>query len=309
MLRRVEDRSATGRSSAGGRHQRHPAPSSWPAGAAREGAASHGLLVRHAVLQQPPPQAGWSPLQPAGADATSCWRCCTTSRPLSTAPAPGRDAAPPGRGRARREVGRAGSPRASPGSCCCTRPAATSASYYSGDDAATLPLLAIGAVGVVGTLDPHQRRGHQADDRGVRARDVDRAARRPHQADCCSLTGFFRTQGTILVKARADAVGRPPARCRRRWWPRPQRTRARRRSDATTARAACRQLPTSTAAHPGRRGRHRRRRPRAALRVIAARRPRGAIGRNMTVFEYGGKAAHRRLRGALPDGGASPAST
>ena len=78
--------------------------------------------------------------------------------------------------------------------------AETNLAYYSGDDAMTLPLLAIGGVGVVGTsthfCGTQTRAMIDAFERGDVA-----AAARLHRQLLPIYTGIFRTQGTILVKA------------------------------------------------------------------------------------------------------------
>ncbi|WP_375478229.1 4-hydroxy-tetrahydrodipicolinate synthase [uncultured Jatrophihabitans sp.] len=78
--------------------------------------------------------------------------------------------------------------------------AETGLAFYSGDDASTLPLLAVGAVGVVGTsthfCGPDTKAMIEAYLRG----DVAEALRL-HQQLLPIFTGIFRTQGTILVKA------------------------------------------------------------------------------------------------------------
>jgi 4-hydroxy-tetrahydrodipicolinate synthase len=80
--------------------------------------------------------------------------------------------------------------------------------YYSGDDKFTLPLLAIGAVGVVGVpthlFARRTRDMIEAYDAGdvVRARDA-------HRALLPAFTGFFRAQGAILAKAALGLVGLP----------------------------------------------------------------------------------------------------
>ena len=79
--------------------------------------------------------------------------------------------------------------------------AETGLAFYSGDDANTLPLLAVGGVGVVGTSTHFSGRGHDGDDRGVRARRRRRGAARCTEQLLPIFTGIFRTQGTILVKA------------------------------------------------------------------------------------------------------------
>jgi 4-hydroxy-tetrahydrodipicolinate synthase len=83
----------------------------------------------------------------------------------------------------------------------------TDLAYYSGDDAMTLPLLAVGGVGVVGTSTHFSgigtKRLIQAYGRG----DVDEALRL-HRQLLPIYTGIFRTQGVILVKAGLSLQGR-----------------------------------------------------------------------------------------------------
>ncbi|MGH3738582.1 MAG: 4-hydroxy-tetrahydrodipicolinate synthase [Micromonosporaceae bacterium] len=80
--------------------------------------------------------------------------------------------------------------------------------YYSGEDAATLPMLSVGGVGVVGTSTHFTGVGTkqliEAYERGDTAE-----ALRLHQALLPLYTGIFRSQGTILVKAGLDALGLP----------------------------------------------------------------------------------------------------
>lgn len=93
--------------------------------------------------------------------------------------------------------------------------AETDLAYYSGNDAETLSLLAIGGVGVVGTSTHFSGRETKemitAFDRGDNA-----AALALHRQLLPIYTGVFRTQGTILVKAGLRARGldvgpvRPP---------------------------------------------------------------------------------------------------
>ncbi|HVU92241.1 MAG TPA: 4-hydroxy-tetrahydrodipicolinate synthase [Jatrophihabitans sp.] len=78
--------------------------------------------------------------------------------------------------------------------------AATDLAYYSGDDAMTLPLLSVGAVGVVGTSTHFSGRGTKAMIEAFERGDVAEALRL-HRALLPIYTGIFRTQGTILVKA------------------------------------------------------------------------------------------------------------
>jgi 4-hydroxy-tetrahydrodipicolinate synthase len=84
----------------------------------------------------------------------------------------------------------------------------TDLAYYSGEDAATLPLLSIGAVGVVGTsthfIGPRTKDMIQAFERGDTA-----GALALHRQLLPLFTGIFRTQGTILVKAGLRALGLP----------------------------------------------------------------------------------------------------
>jgi 4-hydroxy-tetrahydrodipicolinate synthase len=84
----------------------------------------------------------------------------------------------------------------------------TELAYYSGEDAATLPLLSIGAVGVVGTsthfIGPQTRAMIEAYERGDTA-----GALALHRQLLPLFTGIFRTQGTILVKAGLRALGLP----------------------------------------------------------------------------------------------------
>lgn len=84
----------------------------------------------------------------------------------------------------------------------------TDLAYYSGDDAATLPLLAIGAVGIVGTsthfVGARTKDMIEAFERGEVA-----AARASHFRLLPIFTGIFRTQGSILVKAGLNQLGLP----------------------------------------------------------------------------------------------------
>jgi 4-hydroxy-tetrahydrodipicolinate synthase len=85
---------------------------------------------------------------------------------------------------------------------------ATDLAFYSGDDKLTLPLLAVGAVGVVGVpthlFGPPTKQMIEAYERG----DVAEALRLHHQL-LPVYTGFFRTQGVILTKAALRLAGRP----------------------------------------------------------------------------------------------------
>jgi len=78
--------------------------------------------------------------------------------------------------------------------------AETGLAYYSGNDAETLPLLSVGAVGVVGTSTHFSGRGTKALIEAYLRGDVAEALQL-HRQLLPIYTGIFRTQGTILVKA------------------------------------------------------------------------------------------------------------
>jgi 4-hydroxy-tetrahydrodipicolinate synthase len=86
--------------------------------------------------------------------------------------------------------------------------ARTDLAYYSGDDAATLPLLSVGGVGLVGTSTHFT---------GAMAKDMIEAYERADVAGALALhrkalplfTGIFRSPGTMLVKAGLRALGLP----------------------------------------------------------------------------------------------------
>ncbi|GAA2473409.1 4-hydroxy-tetrahydrodipicolinate synthase [Winogradskya humida] len=84
----------------------------------------------------------------------------------------------------------------------------TDLAFYSGEDAATLPLLAVGAAGVIGTsthfVGPRTKEMILAYERGDVA-----GALALHRQMLPLYTGIFRTQGTILVKAGLRALGLP----------------------------------------------------------------------------------------------------
>jgi 4-hydroxy-tetrahydrodipicolinate synthase len=86
--------------------------------------------------------------------------------------------------------------------------ARTDLAYYAGDDAATLPLLAVGGVGVVGTSTHFTGTGTKQMIEAYERGDV-AEARRLHLALLPLYTGIFRTQGTILVKAGLNLRGLP----------------------------------------------------------------------------------------------------
>jgi 4-hydroxy-tetrahydrodipicolinate synthase len=84
----------------------------------------------------------------------------------------------------------------------------TDLAFYCGDDATTLPMLAIGAVGIVGTSTHFT---------GQQTKELIQAYARGDVAEALALhrrllplfTGVFRTQGTILVKAGLAIKGLP----------------------------------------------------------------------------------------------------
>ena len=78
--------------------------------------------------------------------------------------------------------------------------AETNLAFYAGDDAMTLPLMAVGGVGVVGTSTHFSGRGAAAMIAAFEAGDL-QGALELHQSLLPIFTGVFRTQGTILVKA------------------------------------------------------------------------------------------------------------
>lgn len=85
--------------------------------------------------------------------------------------------------------------------------AETDLAYYSGDDAATLPLLSVGGVGVVGTSTHFSGTATKAMIEAFERGDVAEATRL-HRQLLPIYTGIFRTQGTILVKAGLRLRGR-----------------------------------------------------------------------------------------------------
>jgi 4-hydroxy-tetrahydrodipicolinate synthase len=86
--------------------------------------------------------------------------------------------------------------------------ARTDLAYYSGDDAATLPLLAIGGVGLVGTS-THFTGTIAKDMIEAYERGDVAAARELHRRGLPLFTGIFRVPGTMLVKAGLNARALP----------------------------------------------------------------------------------------------------
>ncbi len=86
--------------------------------------------------------------------------------------------------------------------------AETALAFYSGDDGMTLPLLAVGGVGVVGTSTHFSGVGTRAMIEAFERGDTAEAVRR-HQQLLPIYRGIFATQGCILVKAGLSLIGRP----------------------------------------------------------------------------------------------------
>jgi 4-hydroxy-tetrahydrodipicolinate synthase len=84
----------------------------------------------------------------------------------------------------------------------------TDLAFYSGEDAATLPWLSIGAVGVVGTSTHFTGPITKDMILAYEAGDVARALEL-HRKALPLFTGIFRAPGTILVKAGLRALGLP----------------------------------------------------------------------------------------------------
>ncbi len=167
---------------------------------------------------------------------------------------------------------------------------------YCGSDALTLPMLAIGAIGVVGTSTHFTGAGTQAMIEAYEAGDV-RAATELHHRLLPLFTGIFRTQGVMLVKAGLSMLGLPSGPVRLPLVDASAAERDQLRADAAAAGVALPGAALVSQAHleldpPPPLGA-------GALRVTPLG-GLGAIGRNMTVFEYRRQAADRRLRGAVP---------
>jgi 4-hydroxy-tetrahydrodipicolinate synthase len=84
---------------------------------------------------------------------------------------------------------------------------ATDLAYYSGEDALTLPLLSIGAVGIVGTSTHFTGLQTRQMIESYLAGEV-AISLRLHQQLLPVFTGIFATQGCILVKAGLELQGR-----------------------------------------------------------------------------------------------------
>jgi 4-hydroxy-tetrahydrodipicolinate synthase len=84
----------------------------------------------------------------------------------------------------------------------------TDLAYYSGDDKNTLPLMSVGAVGVVGVPTHLFGRRTRAMIETFESGDAE-GALAMHRALLPVFTGFFRTQGVILTKAALALEGLP----------------------------------------------------------------------------------------------------
>jgi 4-hydroxy-tetrahydrodipicolinate synthase len=84
----------------------------------------------------------------------------------------------------------------------------TDLAYYSGDDAYTLPLLSVGGSGLVGTSTHFTGALMQQMITAFQGGDQASALAK-HREALPLLTGIFRTQGAILVKAGLNAKGLP----------------------------------------------------------------------------------------------------
>jgi 4-hydroxy-tetrahydrodipicolinate synthase len=84
----------------------------------------------------------------------------------------------------------------------------TGLAYYSGDDKVTLPLLSVGAVGVVG-VPTHLFGTETAEMIAAYLRGDVAGALALHRQLLPVFTGFFRTQGVILTKAALKLAGLP----------------------------------------------------------------------------------------------------
>jgi len=84
----------------------------------------------------------------------------------------------------------------------------TDLAIYSGDDGMTLPGLAVGGVGVVGTSTHLTGRRTKQLIEAYEAGDIGTALRLHHEL-LPLFTGIFRTQGVILVKAALRLLGMP----------------------------------------------------------------------------------------------------
>ncbi|MFC0508607.1 4-hydroxy-tetrahydrodipicolinate synthase [Micromonospora costi] len=171
--------------------------------AAAEKAGAHGLLVVTPYYNKPP-QSGLLRHFTAVADATGL--------PLMLYDIPHRSGVPIATETLVRlaEHGRIVAVKDAKGDLTATSwvTSRTNLAFYSGEDSLTLPALAVGAVGVVGTSTHFTgaltKRMIEAYDAGDNA-----TALALHRRLLPLYTGIFRTQGVILVKAGLAAAGLP----------------------------------------------------------------------------------------------------
>ncbi len=171
--------------------------------AAAEKAGAHGLLVVTPYYNKPP-QAGLLRHFTAVADATGL--------PMMLYDIPHRSGVPIETETLVRlaEHGRIVAVKDAKGDLTATSwvTSRTDLAFYSGEDALTLPALAVGSVGVVGTsthfTGAETKRMIEAYDAGDTA-----TALALHRRLLPLFTGIFRTQGVILVKAGLAAQGLP----------------------------------------------------------------------------------------------------
>ncbi|MFG3696537.1 4-hydroxy-tetrahydrodipicolinate synthase [Micromonospora sp. NPDC047620] len=171
--------------------------------AGAEKAGAHGLLVVTPYYNKPP-QAGLLRHFTAVADATGL--------PVMLYDIPHRSGVPIATETMVRlaEHGRIVAVKDAKGDLTATGwvTARTNLAFYCGEDSLTLPTLAVGAVGVVGTSTHFTgaltKRMIEAYDAGDNAGALDL-----HRRLLPLYTGIFRTQGVILVKAGLAAAGMP----------------------------------------------------------------------------------------------------
>jgi 4-hydroxy-tetrahydrodipicolinate synthase len=170
---------------------------------AAEKAGAHGLLAVTPYYNKPP-QAGLLAHFTAVADATGL--------PVMLYDIPGRTATPIETGTLCRlaEHERVTAVKDAKGDIAGTSwvTRRTDLAIYSGDDRNTLPLLSIGAVGVVGVVTHLFGRQAKAMIEAYERGDVAEALRL-HHLQLPIFYGFFATQGVITVKAALNRLGLP----------------------------------------------------------------------------------------------------
>jgi 4-hydroxy-tetrahydrodipicolinate synthase len=170
---------------------------------AAEKAGAHGLLAVTPYYNKPP-QAGLVAHFTAVADATGL--------PLMVYDIPGRTGIPIETGTLCRlaEHDRIVAVKDAKGDIAATSwvTRRTDLAIYSGDDRNTLPLLSVGAVGVVGVVTHLFGRQAKAMIEAYERGDVAEALRL-HHLQLPIFYGFFTTQGVITVKAALNRLGLP----------------------------------------------------------------------------------------------------